>query len=75
MTELPGVTFTPGAPILASDWDGRSLDFGELEGDFGGGFDVVDIENCVVTAIVPEPATVSLLALGGLGLIRRRRNG
>ncbi|MEM6314332.1 MAG: hypothetical protein AAF743_09610, partial [Planctomycetota bacterium] len=50
VTELPGVTFTPGAPILASDWNGRSLDFGELEGDFGGGFDVVDIENWVVTA-------------------------
>jgi len=32
-----------------------------------------DLGNLVIHQVIPEPMTMSLLALGGLGLIRRRR--
>ena len=38
-----------------------------------GGSDAWYIDDVSVTEVVPEPATLSLLALGGLALLRRRR--
>ncbi|MCP4247592.1 MAG: PEP-CTERM sorting domain-containing protein [bacterium] len=35
--------------------------------------DYVQVDNIIITADVPEPATLSLLALGSLAVLRRRR--
>jgi autotransporter-associated beta strand protein len=59
---------TAGATWAMGDFnaDGRVdlQDFGVLKDNFGGGSPL---------AAVPEPATLSLLALGGLAVLRRRR--
>ncbi len=59
------------------------LTYGDYQGEFdqilgldfeGGYFDpTYEPNSFVVTAVVPEPTTLGLLALGGLALIRRRR--
>ncbi len=51
--------------------DGRITAFGN-NGILDYSYDA-DSNTTTVTAVVPEPATICLLALGGLGFIRRRR--
>ncbi len=55
---------------------------GQYEGYGAGTFDLDEVGiwdrqlgQADITTVVPEPATMLLLGLGGLGLIRRRRNG
>lgn len=58
--------------LIFSSFYGYTWDTGVLI-DGGQGF-VMDMPTPSAESGVPEPATLSLLALGGLALIRRRRN-
>ena len=44
--------------------------FGGSEG--GAGIDMTTADNYIVISVIPEPATLSLLCIGALALIRRR---
>jgi hypothetical protein len=57
-----------GFPAASSDVDGLKFTFRPQDG-------VTDLDVTVqnIVATTPEPGTLSLLALGGLGLLRRRR--
>jgi len=79
---LDGLIDLADLGVLSSNWGCRGV--GWCEGDFSGN-QVVDVGDLGVLAgnwgsyspagqwIVPEPGTMSLLALSGLALIRRRR--
>lgn len=68
-----------GNPDAANrSWDGnfddvavwnRALSADEVTAIWNNG------DGASVSSLVPEPATIGLLAIGGLGLLRRRRNG
>jgi len=68
--------------ILAFNWDtqsGATWQMGDFDGD--GDVDLSDLsalafhwEQTGAPAPVPEPASLALLALGGLALIRRKPN-
>jgi len=59
-------------PALTGQWQeySRTHDLTGNAGVLGQGMDLT-----IVLGVVDEPATMALLASGGLGLISRRRNG
>ena len=58
-------------------WDGNELTYEDFpEGFTSGSMDAGGTNDLWIagrSAIIPEPATLTLLALGGLALIRRRK--
>jgi hypothetical protein len=69
-----------GAPYVTAPWgstdpgDAEPTTFGVLTLRQGGAnASNVVVDNIVVSDVVPEPASLSLLALGGLGALPRRR--
>jgi hypothetical protein len=76
----PDIFGTPGAPFtvfsnqLISGFDLDAFDFRVGFGGRTAGLNTaLDLDNIRVLIDVPEPTTLSLLALGGLALARRRR--
>jgi len=72
--DQPGYNFSltvDGTPVIVNEWLRRpSVSVNTATWDVGTGYTVL-VDNIAVT-IVPEPATLSLLGLGGL-LLRRKR--
>ena len=69
-----GLAFGPDGDLLvASNLTNNVLRYDGKTGAFIGVFASEGLADPTYMLIVPEPATLSLLALGGLALIRRRR--
>ncbi len=68
-------TITPAAWVVtAGTWEDllTNVTMLRIDAEYVQGNDTFGFDNVELT---PEPATLSLLALGGLALIRRRKNG
>lgn len=71
-TQQFGTADTDMSAALAVDSAGNVYSSGLTSGDLGGP-NAGDFDAFLVKFAVPEPASISLLALGGLALLRRRR--
>ncbi len=84
-TNLTNDTHSINALLSETQWvtvrrEYEAVDFGVGEaltlrfwkGDFGAGEEAIWVDNIQV-GLVPEPATMSLLALGGVAMLRRRK--
>ena len=81
MGDADGDTFVDDddLSLLLSNWKGGDVGWGK--GDFNGSHDVDDDDLSLLLSnwtgsgggTIPEPATIGLLILGGLGLISRKR--
>jgi hypothetical protein len=63
---------TPFTSTVVNGLTGSTLEI-KLEAGTNGGYEVFAFDDITVNGTVPEPATMSLLALGGLALLRRRK--
>ena len=69
--DIPTTAPATAAEILSVLQD---LDALIISGEFADGIDT-DIAGLDNVILVPEPVTIGLLMLGGLGMFRRRRSG
>ena len=74
LNEAFTLTDRGGAVLSGTLADGTAFDF-VLNELFIGGQDQFDAEATLTLTLVPEPGVLSLLALGGVGLLTRRRMG